>query len=382
MLYVSLVLALTLLLLANLAAHFPRGMRGTYFVCGLLFTFGIGTLGIGLIPVFVLFFLLTVFMLPWIGTGLIRWFRGQDASQKPPRPWLYLPLSLAAFVVAFGTSSFYAFADQRRMDALRHEYPFESLEARLPARSRTASAPSRATERHLTALEEQLIEKGTSRSHDLGWLHDETVNSFVNSPGFGIHRGVLMMRERIRGWLKEGVRDDKSVPQPEPSPTFIAWPDETPWKPLTFDDDHARTHTNSLLDFAYPEGFGYFKDRRHVAGFQAHRFSCVPDAPPSLSVRRVDLVGLVKHAEPVAYVSSHLPRMDQLREAPTRPLDAFESAALEKLLQGEDLVVGTAARRTRMLGAVRAVKQCVECHGVERGHLLGAFSYTLQSSDP
>ena len=31
----------------------------------------------------------------------------------------------------------------------------------------------------------------------------------------------------------------------------------------------------------------------------------------------------------------------------------------------------------RILGAIRAAKQCVDCHGGERGALLGAFSYTL-----
>ena len=30
-----------------------------------------------------------------------------------------------------------------------------------------------------------------------------------------------------------------------------------------------------------------------------------------------------------------------------------------------------------MLGAIRAVKQCQECHEVKRGKLLGAFSYEL-----
>ena len=30
-----------------------------------------------------------------------------------------------------------------------------------------------------------------------------------------------------------------------------------------------------------------------------------------------------------------------------------------------------------MLGAIRSAKQCVQCHGGQRGDLLGAFSYTL-----
>jgi hypothetical protein len=30
-----------------------------------------------------------------------------------------------------------------------------------------------------------------------------------------------------------------------------------------------------------------------------------------------------------------------------------------------------------MLGSLRAAKQCLDCHNVQRGELLGAFSYRL-----
>ena len=32
------------------------------------------------------------------------------------------------------------------------------------------------------------------------------------------------------------------------------------------------------------------------------------------------------------------------------------------------------AGRVRVLGAIRAAKQCIDCHGGGRGDLLGAFS--------
>jgi hypothetical protein len=70
--------------------------------------------------------------------------------------------------------------------------------------------------------------------------------------------------------------------------------------------------------------------------------------------------------------------MDELREAPTRELDAFEAVALGRLRAGEYLLVAEVGDRMRMLGVVRAVEQCVKCHGAERGDLLGAFSYTLR----
>ena len=88
------------------------------------------------------------------------------------------------------------------------------------------------------------------------------------------------------------------------------------------------------------------------------------------------------HEKPVAYVSANLPRMDELKKAPTRPLDRFESGGLEKLRGGEDLVTAEAGANLRMLGAIRSARQCVDCHGGRRGDLLGAFSYTLVGVKP
>src|SRR5262249_12600424 len=75
--------------------------------------------------------------------------------------------------------------------------------------------------------------------------------------------------------------------------------------------------------------------------------------------------------------SNHLPRMDELRDAPTRPLRPFEKQALAALYEGEELRTETTTNRISMLGAIRALKACLACHQVERGDRLGAFSYTL-----
>jgi hypothetical protein len=86
---------------------------------------------------------------------------------------------------------------------------------------------------------------------------------------------------------------------------------------------------------------------------------------------------VLKHEEPVAYLSKHLPRMDESRDAPTRPLNPFEKSALVKLQKGDDLQTETTTSQIHMLGSIRALNQCVTCHRVHRGDLLGAFSYTL-----
>jgi hypothetical protein len=84
------------------------------------------------------------------------------------------------------------------------------------------------------------------------------------------------------------------------------------------------------------------------------------------------------HEEPVIYMSNELPNMKDVRKIPTRPLNNFEAAGLERLQKGDDLFIREAKEKIRMLGAVRSIEVCTKCHGGERGDLLGAFSYHLE----
>jgi hypothetical protein len=136
-------------------------------------------------------------------------------------------------------------------------------------------------------------------------------------------------------------------------------------------------HLSGVLNFANPLRFGLIKNRQKVAGFQAHRFNEVPSAK-QWKVQSLELVGLLMHADPVVYVSDELPRMEKLRQAPTRSLNTFEAAGIKPLQDGDDLFVRETHEGIRMLGAVRSINQCVKCHGGERGDPLGAFSYSLQ----
>jgi hypothetical protein len=174
-----------------------------------------------------------------------------------------------------------------------------------------------------------------------------------------------------------GLRREAVPPQPGPASGEISSPGEWRLLPTGVEVSLGRILGESVLDFANPRGFGYFKDRRHVAGFESHRFSRVPEPEPRWAVRRLELVSLLLHDEPVVYISDHLPEMDKMHNTPTRPLDRFERFALDELGWGEDLFIAEAGDRLRMLGAIRAARQCVACHGGGRGDLLGAFSYTL-----
>jgi hypothetical protein len=47
-----------------------------------------------------------------------------------------------------------------------------------------------------------------------------------------------------------------------------------------------------------------------------------------------------------------------------------------------DFVIDDNDDRIRMVGSLRAGKNCLECHSVRRGELLGAFSYELVPTRP
>ena len=148
-------------------------------------------------------------------------------------------------------------------------------------------------------------------------------------------------------------------------------------------------HDLGMSDFFDPDRIGFVKDRDHVAGFQSHRFATMPqlDVPRDLplaswKIIRLELVSLLKHDTPVAYVSKNLPQMDELRDASTRPLDPFEQRSLASLRSDEDVMIDETPDRIQMLGSLRASKSCLECHSVRRGDLLGALTYELVPANP
>jgi hypothetical protein len=365
MLYLSLVLSMILLLIANVAAH-RRGWLSAFFCVGLAFSLGPLLLMILLPSVALLFLGLAIALLP-------RYFTDR-------RPWLFLPASGVVAVIVWVLVLGFALKQQQEYAHLREQFPYESMEERLSAGRPIPQQQqlSLASDQQLAEVEWLLEQPRTMRLVYLKKLHEDTTALFVNNPGFGVARTFRPSQDGITS----GLRSDPPVEQPEPR-TSAAWLLEAgQWEPRSPEAALYQTHQGSVLDFANPQGFGFFKDRRHVAGFQAHQFSRLPESAKPWTVRRVELVGLLMHEQPVAYVSEHLPRMDELRKAPTRSLDGFETSGLARLRQGEDLVVGETSGRVQMLGAIRSAKQCLGCHEGARGDLLGAFSYSLRRSDP
>lgn len=363
MLIFSLVVSLLLLLIAVRAAR--RGHYGTIVLWMLSFL----GLALAYTPVIASTTVMMQALLTLTAVGVWRMANGGPAVLVKA----VLGATLAAYVVA----GWFVIHETREYARLRALYPYESMEARVreprPAEGETPPGPDASARLDRLALELDTQDaSGRHRSWQLQRLHENTVGLFINSPGFGVAR-MSYPNATVLGPRRAG---SPSQPSPraasEGSPGGLMPIDPADEAPL------GRLLDESIVDFVDERGFGYFKDRRHVAGFLGHGFSEVPKAGVERwRVRSLELVGLLLHDEPAVYVSDELPSMDRLRGAMTRPLDRFEGPALGALRRGDDLFVARDGEAVRMLGAVRSGRQCVACHGGERGALLGAFSYVL-----
>ena len=257
-------------------------------------------------------------------------------------------------------------------EQLREKYPIVSLEDRLPSPPK----PNSRNEMFLSSPKLKSIESEIERKTDTAWLlkqlHTDGVSAFVNSPGFG-----NMRMERP----SESSLAEYDPPLPIHQFLALSIPDSPSGEILSsgaLDESLSRLHLAGVIDFVNPNGFGYVKSRTQVAGFRSHRFSEVPKSQTGWTVNSVELVGILVHEQPAVYVSVYLPRMDELKKTKTRPLDPFENEGLVEIEKGEELFVRGCGDSARMMGAIRNAKQCVECHGGNRGDLLGAFSYRLK----
>lgn len=228
------------------------------------------------------------------------------------------------------------------------------------------------------------------RAQALRDIHQQAWKMFVEAPGFGVARTVGRDLGKI-SFVDYDERSPDSLPLSLPeSPAGIGV------QPLSEEDRKlndpfvhprdtmAEFHRKSQWDFV--DSSAYAPNRSYVIGFVPHRFTHYPKFTAygyaTWRIDSLDLISILKHKEPVAYLSKHLPRMEELRDAPTRPLDEFEREHLGKVRAGQDLSAAMGARRVRMIGAIRAQERCLSCHTAKENDLLGAFSYDLRLDLP
>ncbi len=242
------------------------------------------------------------------------------------------------------------------------------------------------------------------RLYQLERIHSKAYEDFVKRQGFGALR-ILPIRS---GHLK--VPELKDVP-------FSDTSHSSQGRDLDGEDDNSLTlgvnehallgfketeslklqayNQKSFANFALPATLGFVSQPKQATGFEPHGFRFAmpklsvepqPNADPlqynitETRLNRLELVSLLNFETPRVYVLDHLPRMDQLRGADleTRELDSFEKSGLERLIAGETLVTERTGTSFRMLGAIPAINQCLQCHDGQVGNLLGAFSYEFK----
>jgi hypothetical protein len=283
MLFVSLILSILMLLTANLLAW--AGRQGHKGVVGL-----VGVLLLG--PLLLFSLALPACLIQAVFLAGLGVFWGRRAGS-----FLQLAgLSCAATLAAYVLPVLAALGMEREFARLRARYPYEPMAARLAGAKPAVLAallPPDSLER-IARLERQMPEQAGTRRHYLRMLHEDALAQFINSPGFGVGR---MARPNEWG-LTAGLPRDP-VPA-QPGAAFTAtWSPGSPSAPYLF----LREALGGLLeastvDFVNPAGFGYAKDRRHVAGFAAHRFRDVPRPAERWQVQRLELVSLLLHDEP------------------------------------------------------------------------------------
>ena len=181
-------------------------------------------------------------------------------------------------------------------------------------------------------------------------LHHNAVEIFVDRPGFGVRRLVLNLDDLVTGpkSLAEVYAEPRQADQEKPAPKA----------------DKKPSHY-AVQDLLIERGGRFPTD----------------DGKESWQLRKIHLVGLVKHAEPVVYLADSNPKKrddepEAGKDIPTRDVDAFEKAALAAVRDGEPLKAEKSGKDMRVLAPIFAGRRCTACH--DRGLLLGGFTYELE----
>jgi hypothetical protein len=305
------------------------------------------------------------------------------------------------------------------VEKLRERFEFQSLASRLAHEGNrrnvegngaaTRATPlSGATKESLDAMEAGIESQRRFdlRTRALAELHSDRVQQFISREGFGLSRlptptpSHLELPEsppiQFASVSSEALRQEGT--RPVSIPRALADRGEATSR-LPSLSMLRQFHRGGAANFLNVARWGIVNNNGNVAGFAGHAFSYLPtiveprtsqedhrpaepDPKHPWHVTRLELISLLKHDKPVVYVSDHLPRMTELNDSATRGLTVFERKALQSLHTGDELAAEATLNRIRMVGAVRATKQCLECHTVERGTLLGAFSYELRRDPP
>lgn len=234
------------------------------------------------------------------------------------------------------------------------------------------------------------------RARLLVQFHGSAAARFTDIPGFGMDRVLVLYKE---------------IPYERPDVSGGDEAEETTPRKLPMRMVEALEFTRG----AFPDARVRPRTGPRDTGIMGRNYNNVVRTG-QLQLRHFDLVSLIDRDHPkvieggeafeivrMPFKSGKSPSAEELRNlenpqtnpgpAPVksreadklhvRNLDAFEAAGVSELLGGAETYVRSKGNATRMLGALRATKQCLECHENRKtGDLLGAFAYSFVDLTP
>lgn len=215
----------------------------------------------------------------------------------------------------------------------------------------TASEPAKPLDKPLDKPEAATAkEKAT-----LTMLHHNAVEIFVDRPGFGMRRMMMNLDDLLVGPKSLAERNAKPR-QPGPEKPDTEKPAPKAEKPSHY----------AVQDLLVEGGYGRF---------------ATDDGKETWQLSKFHLVGLVKHDDPVVYLTDSNPKKREdkpkaAKDIPTRKVDDFEKAALAAIRNGEPMLAEKSSKTMRVLAPIFAGKRCTACH--DQGTLLGAFTYEME----
>jgi hypothetical protein len=332
----------------------------------------------------------------WI---LVARFKKRRDSPASTRSVIFSSSVIALLAFSIGVAiGIPGYLEYRR--ELKHFQPVD-IAAKLPYETEyEADVPKELVPQNTLSLEynySELERKADRFFHGRNWvlkrLHNQYAEQFVKSPGFGVARMFAPSIERAK------LPDLKSVGFNE-SVQLEGWHFERFVYANSVDVD--KMHELTMFDFVHPDGIGLEIEPQKFRGFESHAFYQSPielndpSGEGTLKLESLQLVSLRRFDSPRVYELDHLPRMDELSgdDVPTRQLTTFESDAIRKLEErtsqllkneadtsSKDIVLNESEDSFEMVGALRAINSCLDCHRARRNEMLGAFTYRFSRTN-
>lgn len=155
---------------------------------------------------------------------------------------------------------------------------------------------------------------------------------------------------------------------------------------LRIDSPFLEAHQRAVNSFVESRGFGVGRMRNeelwndHLVELGGERFK--PE--------KIQLIGLTEEYGDRYFDGAHPPKKEVMDEAEWRATTAEEDEAIDELRTGAAFsrrISGRSERGVdagsfRVLAPIMAESDCLKCHDVEEGEMIGAFAYTLLPMGP